>query len=245
MQDQLHRMEARQIRIETMLLSMRSAKTKKQDVSAARRAQYAKERAARNQGKVCLPDHCVLRRRDSRLASKTREWALAGIRFGTADDPEGFMRWFCFQWNNAYTKKAITYSGGYFRVHTGLIRCSYGPFDMMGYNRKQTIKLRNDGELVDFQGRPWWRWSYHVLLPVFSEMQEMDGFAEVGERFLKCVRILLGSFGEHEVYTGLLWDINESMPNINRMFRRVAPDLRRMWASCIDGLRSKTSPPLP
>ena len=150
----------------------------------------------------------------------------------------------CYQWNaTCYLRKPVTYSGGYFRVHTGTgVRHNYGPFDLMGYNKKQRMVLRNEGEYIDFRDRPWWNWAFHVLNPVFQEMEESDSFEDLPERFVKSLRILLGGYGEYEVYTQLFWDPNDERVNVNRMLKRVGPDLRRMWSACCDGLRLKSAP---
>ena len=144
-----------------------------------------------------------------------------------------------------YLKKPITYSAGYFKVHTGDVRCNYGAYDLMGFNVKQTMRLRHDADWYDFSNRPWWTWAYKVLFPAYEAMEDLPGFAELGPRFLKGVRLILGGYGGHEVYTGLCWDPNESRPNINKMFRRVGMAMRLMWKACCNGLRMKSSPAVP
>lgn len=246
MQDQLHRMEAALVRVETMLHTLMNASTKKQRAAKQRRKQYSEAKQRRERGKVSLPTFHVLKVRDNRLTPRIQGWADAGMKFGAADNPEGFLAWFCYQWNNTcYLKKPITFSAGYYRVHTGDIRCKTGSFDLMGLNVKQKMVLRNDAELYDFSNRPWWTWAFKIFYPVWEEMQEMPGFAELGPRFLRGVRLILGGYDGHEVYTGLLWDANESRVNINKMFRRMGPALRLMWKACCSGLRMKSSPVVP
>ena len=246
MQDQLHRMEAALVRVETMLHTLMNASSEKLRAAKLRRKQYTEARERRDRGKVSLPTFHVLKARDNRLASRIPGWAAVGMKFGAADNPEGFLSWFCYQWNCAcYLKKPITFSAGYFRVHLGDIRFKTGSFDLMGLNVKQKMCLRNDAEWSDFSNRPWWTWAFNVLFPVYEAMQELPGFAELGPRFLKGVRLLLGGYGGHEVYTGLGWDPNESRTNINKMFRRMGPDLRLMWKACCSGLRMKSNPAVP
>ena len=105
--------------------------------------------------------------------------------------------------------------------------------------------MQNDAHLADFRNRPWWSWAYNILLPVYTEMEELPGFAELPERFLKCIRLVLGSYGEHEVYTELYWDQNESRESVNRMLKKVGLDMRLMWKACCEGLRTKSCPALP
>ena len=239
MQVQLDRMEAKLDK----LLDWKSDKQKK---ATERRDQRKEAKQRREDGKVSLPTSHVLKTRDSRISDRVPQWAAVGMKFGLADNPEGFLRWICYQWNCCcYLKKPLTYSGGYFRVHTGLTRHNYGAFDLMGYNVKQRMVLRNRGELIDFQDRPFWMWAYKVLFPVFTHMQRLPGYDDLPERFDKGIRLILGSYGLYEVYTDLYWDVNESRDNINRMFKRVGPTLRLMWKACLDGLRASGCPAVP
>ena len=239
MQAQLDRMEAKLDK----LLSWRSEKKKE---AVQRREQYKQAKERREKGKVSLPTTHVLLSRDRRISERIPNWASVGMKFGRADNPEGFLRWLCYQWNSCcYLKKPITFSGGYFKVHTGLTRHNYGPFDLMGYNRKQCMLLKNEGHHVDFRDRPWWTWAYHVLFPVYRAMGALPGFSELPGRFDRGVRLILGSYSDYEVYTDLCWDPCESRENVNRMFKRVGGDLRLMWRACCEGLRSKNCPAVP
>ena len=88
MQDQMHRMEAALVRIETMLHTLMNANSEKaKSVAAAkvRQDRYAETKRLREKGKVSLPDFHVLKRRDRRLSSKIPEWARVGLQFGAAD----------------------------------------------------------------------------------------------------------------------------------------------------------------
>ena len=246
MQEQMHRMEAALARVETMLLTMQKENSEKKQASAARRLQYKEAKEMREKGKISLPTFHVLNRRDGRLASKIPELAATAMKFGICDQPAEFLTWIVYQWNSCfYLKKPITYSGGYFRVHTGSIRCNYGAFDLMGLNVKQKINLRNEGHQIDFRDRPWWNWAYKVLFPVYQAMEELPGFGQLPEYFLKGIRLILGGCGELEVYTDLHWDQNETRYNINRMLKRVGIDLHRMWSACCKGLRLKSPPQIP
>ena len=229
-------------KVDRLLSSQEEAKTAKR----ARRRHYQEAKAMREAGKIRLPEFHVLCKRDGRLESRLQSWADTGMRFGAVNDPAGFAAWLVYQWNSCtYLKKPITFSGGYYRVHTGAIRCGYGISDLMGLNEKQAIRLRHSADHVDFQERPWWKWSVNVLYPVYSRMQGHADFDALPEFFLRGLRLLLGGFGEHEVYTELYWDPYESLPNLNRMLKRVQSDLRLMWKACRRGLRGHTCPALP
>ena len=246
MQDQMHRMEASLTRVESMLHTLMNASSEKQRAAEQRRLQYVAAKEMRERGKVSLPTFHVIDVRDQRIQCKVQEWALAGMRFGRADKPELFLEWICYQWNSCcYLKKPLTYSGGYFRVHTGSARHNYGPFDLMGLNNKNKDLMQNDGHLTDFRNRPWWNWAYNVLFPVYTAMEDLPGFGDLPERFLKGVRLVLGGYGGHEVYTEIYWDPNETRANLNRMLKRVGLDVRLMWRACGSGLRMKTCPPVP
>ena len=209
--------------------------------NAARRKQYKQEKERRNEGLVQLPDKHVLCYRDARLGPRFRIWAEAGMRFGRADKPEAFCTWLVYHWNSCtYLKKPITFSGSTFRVWTSVHRVSYGPKDLMGFSerRGRVQILRNDNEHDDFRKRPWWDWSYSVFKPVFAEMLLL-GFDDLPERFRRCCRIMMGGFGDWEVYTDLNWDFGETRENINRMLKRVGTDLQLMLRACYMGLRVK------
>ena len=214
--------------------------------AAQRKRQYKEARERREHGKIALPAHNhVLKRRDPRIEAKLPEFVDAGYRFAAADDPEGFAAWLVYQWNSCtYLKKPITFSGGYYRVYAGGVRCPYGAFDLMGYNKKQKQLLRHQADYDDFGSRPWWDWCYIVLFPVWERMVG-EGRQRFPKRFERCVRVLLGDYGECKVSDGLYWGQSESMQNINRMLRTVGTDLWLMWKGCLRGLRSQSEIPLP
>ena len=188
-------------KIDLLLSSQREAQAAKE----SRRRHYQEAKAMREAGKIRLPEFHVLNKRDGRLESKRQFWAETGMRFGNANDPAGFVAWLVYQWNSCtYLKKPITFSGGYYRVHTGVIRFGYGASDLMGLNEKQAIRLRHSADHVDFQERPWWKWSLNVLYPVWSTMEELPGFGELPDFFCRNVRLLLGGFGEYEVEVDLI-----------------------------------------
>ena len=59
---------------------------------------------------------------------------------------------------------------------------------------------------------------------------------------------MMSGHGEHEVYTGMIWDFNEKRENMNQMFKRMGIDLQLMLKACYTGLRVRgpASPvPLP
>ena len=245
--ERLERMEARLLaRMDPVEETLRGwAETlsgaSKKEKNALRRQQYRQAKRRREQGLVSLPEQHVLKFRDPRLKPKVHAWAEAGMRFGRQDKPEQFFTWFVHQWNNcSYLKKPITFSGSSFRVWGSHVRFSYGPRDLMGFaERRGTLQvLRTSAEHDDFQKRPWWDWSYAVLMPVFQEMERM-GFAELPERFRRCTKLMMGGFAGWEVYTDLYWDVNESRENINRMLKRVGSDLQLMLRACYVGLRIK------
>ena len=222
------------------------------DNNTKRRKQYNDSRVRRDQGMLRLPEKNMIKYRDVRLGPLFRRWAETGITFGREDRPEAFFTWLVHRWNCCtYLKQPITFSGSTFRVWTGTHRMSTGPRDLMGYSdRRDAVQLlRNDAELVDFQNRPWFNmgWNYAVLYPVFNHMLEI-GFDELPERFRRCIRLAMGSFGEWEVCSGLCWDPNESRENVNRMLKKVGTDLQVMMRAVYAGLRvvGRESPvPLP
>ena len=221
--------------------------TQRKTASETRRTRYQKAKQRRDKGKVELPEHHIFKKRDPRWLQKLPQLVTAALQFVEADDPEGFAAYVTWQWNSAtYLKKPITFSGGYYRLFLGDVRHGYGPSDLMGYNKKQRLTLRNDADHDDFGNRPWWRWGYLVLLPIWERLIEtVYGERELPARFDRCMRILLGDYGEYEVYTGVYWGPSEKREHINRMLRRVGTDLRLMWCACLRGLRSQTAIPLP
>ena len=215
-------------RIEGKLDELLQEQRQKKSDSATRRQQYREAREMRERGKIRLPDFHVLKKRDGRIAGLVQAWAEKGMVFGAADDPEGFAAWIVYQWNSCtYLKKPITFSGGYYRVHTGSIRCNYGSYDLMHLNEKQALRLRHDADKQDFSERPWWDWAHNVLNPVFKRMQECPGFKELPERFDRALRLVLGASSELELYTDVWWSQHETIADTNRMLRRVAP-VRRL-----------------
>ena len=250
--ERLQRLEGTVTGLIATLASLRDALkiATRKEKNALRRENYREAKKRREEGRVSLPERSVLKFRDARLRPRVRGWAEVGMRFGRADKPEGFYTWLVHAWNNCcYIKKPITFSGSSFRVWSDPgLRYSWGASDLMGYvKRKGTMQLlQNPAQHDDFTKRPWWDWSYAVLMPVFQEMIEL-GFAELPERFRRCMRIMVGGFGRCEVYTGLYWDTNESRDNINKMLKRVGTDLQLMLRAAWVGLRVKgdTSPVQP
>ena len=230
-------------RIEGKLDELLNDQRTKRTAAAVRRQQYRESREMREKGKIRLPDFHILKRRDGRIAGYVQPWAEKGMVYGAANDPEGFVAWVVYQWNSCtYLKKPITFSGSYYRVFTGSVRCNYGPYDLMHLNNKQMLKIRHDADKQDFSERPWWCWAHNVLNPVFKQMQEQAGFKELPERFVRCLKLVLGASAELEVYTEVYWSQYESIADTNRMLRKFGPDLRLMWKACCRGLRSKQEP---
>ena len=236
-------LEARMLSLEKKIDVLIGDAAGRRKKAAARRKQYKTLVRKREEGKLALPPYSLLKRRDPRLADHLPTMVKGARAFLKEDDPEGFFTWLVYYWNCCvYLKKPITFSGGYYRVHIGDVRHPYGAFDLMGYNKKQKHRLKDDAELDDFSKRPWWRWAYLVLLPVWEELRTEDA---VPVRFAKCVRVVLGGYGEYEVYDGAFWDANEERKDVNRMLVRVGGDLWRMWQACIRGLRTREPIPLP
>ena len=247
-EDRRETIETRLQRIEGKLDQVVKEFGGRKNAAQKRREQYREAKQRREKGKVALPRHHILEARDARWVRRVPQLLEAALPFVEANDPEGFAAYVAWEWNSAtYIKKPITFSGGYYRLFVGDIRVGYGPSDLMGYNQKQRLTLRNDADHDDFQNRPWWRWGYLVLFPIWEKL--LDVYANEGRelptRFDRCMRILLGDYGELEVYTGLYWGPSEARDHINRMLRRVGTDLRLMWCACLRGLRSKTAIPVP
>ena len=246
----LNTANTRMQRIEDTLAGWRTtlAKAGRKEKNALRRKQYREAAKRKQEGLVPLPEKHILKFRDKRLKPRFAAWAQMGMRFGAANQPEQFFTWLVHAWNNcSYLRKPVTFSGSSFRIWDCNHRFSYGPRDLMGYAcRKNEVQLlRNAAEHDDFGKRPWWDWCYAVLSPVVQEMQEM-GFEELPERFQRLVKIMVGGWGGHEVYTGLTWDFQESRENINKMFRRMGTDLQLILKACYIGLRVRgTASPVP
>lgn len=240
----LRRIEEKLAVAEAHLTSLVAAAATKEKAAEKRKRRYRAAADMRLSGRLPLPDHGTLTRRDNRLTAKTVQWAKQAMLLGrpSHNNLEGFLQYLAHDWNSGtYAKKPITFSGGYFWVDVGSLRVRYSAFNLFGLNRKQKYVLKNDGERVDFGDRPWWDWSYFVLKPVLSVMRDMPGFAELSPRFLKGLRLMVGAFAQDpvEVYTEMVFDQNETIDNLNRMLRRIGPLLHQCWAACEKGLRQK------
>ena len=100
MQAQLSSIQAQLDLMQVKLDKLLDWKSDKQKETKQRRQQYAEARERRDRGKVSLPTFHVLKARDNRLASRIPGWAAVGMKFGAADNPEGFLAWLCYQWNS-------------------------------------------------------------------------------------------------------------------------------------------------
>ena len=204
-----------------------------------RREQYELAKKRREEGLLPLPEKCILGYRDKRLLPRTKQWADAGMRFAAADQPENFLVWLVHQWNCCtYLKKPVTFSGSSFRIWNGHTRYAYGSRDLMHYTeRKNMIQLfRNPGEHDDFMKRPWWDWVHAVFYKVYSAMEDL-GLDKAPERFVRYMKLTCGGFSGYEVYTDMYWDFNESLENMNKMFKRVGTDFQIILRSMHKGLR--------
>ena len=216
----------------------------KEERNALRRQYYRQQKEAERKDRLILPDEHVLDYRDDRLEPFHRKWAEVGMRFGRLDKPEAFLIWFVHEWNCCtYLKKPITFSGSSFRVWTGHLRHPYGAGDLMHYYQKRSGSLlRTEAEHQDFQGRPWWDWGFKVLFPVYDQMLEL-GFDTLPVRFQRCVRILLGGFGQLNVLgDGPNWDPNESRENLNKMIKKMGTDYKCVLQACFTGLKVSPCP---
>ena len=218
--------------------AMNSLSRKEQN--AVRRAQYRQDKQRREEGLIPLPPECILKFRDKRLKQKYCEWAAVGMRFAAANKPLDFITWLVHQWNNCtYLKKPITFSSSSFRIWNGNCRFANGPRDLLHFTeRKSTILLQSPAEHDDFRGRPFWDWAFAVMYPVYAEMCEL-GFDAAPEDFRRHVQLLLGGFGELQVYTDVYWDFQETRANINKCLQRVGSDFQRILRAVHTGLRIK------
>ena len=245
MQEQLARIEKKidvLLSLKTIIEQLTEAKQLERRKERERKAVLREAaRALENKSSIPLPDKVF--RPDKRIFGHFQKWALKGMEYGKANRPEEFATWVCWQWNCAtYNRKPITFSGGYFQYHLGESsgRMHTTPFELMGLSKKSKLLVRNDAEHLDFRNRLWWEWSFGVWFQVYMVMSDLDGFKDLPERFVKCCKILSGGCGMYEVYTDLYFDPNETQPNLNRMLRRVGPDLMNMWRACCKGLRKKS-----
>ena len=230
-------------KLEDMVQKLVCNTMSKGEKNAVRRQFYRQQKEARQKGRIALPEAHVLKDRDNRLLQFVPQWAEAGKKFGVANQPEKFLAWLVYQWNSCtFLKKPITFSGSSFRVWVGYSRHPYGAGDLMHYYQKRGScpLLRSEAEYQDWQERPWWRWGSTVLMSVYEAMH--PEFEQLPERFQKCVRLLLGGFGELEVYTGVYWDNCETRPNVNKMMKRVGCDYVSMLKACFTGLRAAECP---
>ena len=244
MQEQLDRIERKiddLLSLKTIVEQLTEAKQLVRRKERERKAILREaSRALENKSSLTLPEKIF--RKDKRLVAHYKKWAIKGFEFGKANKPEEFAEWLCWQWNCAtYNRKPITFSGGYFQYYLGDSsgRMHTTPFELMGLSKKSKLLVRNDAEHLDFRNRLWWEWSFAVWFQVYNLMSDLDGFKDLPERFVKCCKILSGGCGMYEVYTDLYFDPNETQPNLNRMLRRVGPDLMNMWRGCCKGLRKK------
>jgi hypothetical protein len=218
----------------------------KGEMNAVRRQYYRKQRAARERGKLALPDVHVLTRRDRRIERFVPAWADAALKFGAANDPEGFLSWLTYEWNNCYLKKPITFSGSSFRVWTGHCRHPYGAGDLMHYYASRKVLtpfLRTEAEYQDWRDRPWHEWGYYVLYPV---VEAMEGFDDLPERFQRLCKLLMGGFGGLKVASGLPdWDVQCGRDICNKQLRHVVVDYRLALRACYHGLKRQGPPVVP
>ena len=228
--------------LESLIAKLVTQTMSKEEKNMLRRQYYRRQRAAELKGRLVLPDRHILNVRDKRLEPFVPQWAEQGMKFGAADQAGPFLTWFVHEWNcNTYLKKPITFSGSSFRVWTGHLRHPYGPGDLMHYFQKRSsMLLRNEAEAQDFHGRPWWEWAYCVLFPVYTCMLEL-GFEELPCNFKRGIRLLLGGMGDLQV-GGTAWDMHESREAINKMFKKIGPELLLMLKACYRGLRVSPCP---
>ena len=216
----------------------------RQEATSKRKQKYREKQQHAVSGKIKLPSKHVLRHKDPRLYKHHSAALQEGFKaFAESNDPFGFAAWVAWYWNSeVYFKRPITFSGGYFQVWLGTCRNRYGGFDLMGHNRKQLRVLKNDAERHDFRERPWWDWCYHVLMPLLRWGEEN---LKMQAHFDRCIRLVLGDLGEYEVFNDQYWGQNSDLPSINKMLKRIAPDLWSMWNGFLKGLRLHTPVPLP
>jgi hypothetical protein len=247
--EQLTRIEAKLTKVLAQVERMLQMKSILDEFTEAKRIERKKERlsaaarraaalAVQNHGKIPLPRD--IWRKDKRLEPLFVQWAQKGMEFGARNEPEEFAEWVVMQWNSkAYLKKPITFSGGYFQFWFEGSRYPITPYEMMNLSNKSRLLLKNDGDLVDFRDRKWWEWGYSVWKQVLDKMEELEGYDDLPERFLRCCKLLAGGYGEYEVYPDLIFDPNEdNVMHVNKCLRKIGPDLRVMWKACIRGLRS-------
>lgn len=222
----------------------------------ARRLAYSKKREHEQKGRLPLPSRHVLDFPDRRIRVHFSRWAAAGLRFGAAAADAGlpgsraardFCTWLTHEWNTrTYLKKPITFSGSSFRVWMGELRHPWGARDLMHYyaKRDKCLLLRNESEHDDFGKRPWWNWCSYVLRNVVYEMRESEEeAARLPPDFVRNLDLLIGGTSMTAVLPdGTCWDVRESFPNVNRMIKRIGPELHGLLRACFIGLRASSSP---
>ena len=236
-------MERIEQKLDELLALMNKWIVKPGSVKEAKRLAGAQKRKADKvtdlSGRLPLPERHPLKVRDPRLSAKHAGWALKALEFGRQNRLPDFLRWFVWEWNaNTYHKKVITYSQGYLRVSLGgLCRHPYTPRDLLGVTQRAQVRLRSEAELDDFQSRLWWHWAYLVLLPVWNIMEENAAeFAKVHPKFRRGLQILLSGYGCLEI-DGEPWDTQHDLKTVNRMLKKIGPDLHLCIHACLQGLR--------
>lgn len=243
MQAQLDRIEAKLdelVHLKGIVEQLTEAKRLERRRERERKAVVrAAVRAERDASSLPLLDDIF--KKDVRLHEHWKKWAIKGMEFGDRNRPEEFACWLCWQWNTCtFARKPVTFSGGYFQYHIGEgSRMHTTAFELMHYSRKSKLVVKNEGDKIDFRERKWWNWSYGIMMQVLNEMEELPGFDALPVRFLRCCKLICGGYGAYEVYTGLNFDQNEDLKPLNRMLRKIGPDLKGMWRACMKGLRKR------
>ena len=245
--ERLEAIEANQVRIMELLGAKSSRADYQKRYYAKRKAAKAVE-AVKGRGKFRNPDRNNLTLRfgkDRRLFAKFMEWGRVGLKFGALNQPSRFLEWLCWAWQEVYTYRPITRSGGYNQLFIGWsngkpLRTKVTDGDMFANVRRLTFTKVHQEQFAEAL---WWRWGYGVLYQVLNAMEEMDGYEALPERFLRPLRLMCGGFGQVEVKQGLIFDQNlKSLDELSKAYRLAKPDLDRGWGACMRGLAAKEQP---
>lgn len=225
------------------------------ETTAVRQHRYyveRKRRAAKAAGapKLRNPDKNIFALRcgkDNRLAKHWVEWAKVGLKFGAAVRPYAFLEWLCWAWQNVYQERPLTRSGGYNQVFYGWsnnkpLRTKTTDSDLFGNLKRLSF---NRVQKDQFSDALWWRWGYGVLFQVLGEMQEMEGYEALSDRFLRPIKLMCGTYGHVELKQDLFFETELDCKQLSKVYRLVKPELDRCWQACMKGLRVKEEPVQP
>ena len=142
------------------------------------------------------------------------------------------------EWNHAFERLAVTRSNGYMHyLVSERARLKTTDFEFTGFTRKHGVPKTAE-EVDDWRNRKIFDFGRLVVAPVLRETE----FVRDGKhrRFWETLALLCDGGFEVKV-AGSCWDPNEpDHKKLLRMLKRVWPDLQRLAAAFLRGLRHRT-----